>query len=310
MAVADPPLRGAVFDAGEHLDLDLIEGIGPPPPSEAVICGRWPELLRLLNQTTGEIVRGRCKSANQCRFCQRAAAKETVEMLKIDGAEWPPTIYVVLTAREHLTRAECKPHLEHILRSCRKKWPVEWFVAVEFQRRGALHLNLLVKGVPDGDREEFVERAIGLWLERVDAERIGQYGGQVHDAVGLAGYLDKHLSHGLKSEQAPPIGWKGHRTSHTRGYLCRPTPAMREEARAALRDARAIREALGAGLDAGRAEMAAHDVRLQAITANWRLFHQRAPKNAVREEEVAAVGAVPEFVAEAALDYALTNDYA
>jgi hypothetical protein len=43
------------------------------------------------------------------------------------------------------------------------------------------------------------------------------------------------LAHGLKAEQAAPLGWKGHRTSQTRGYLVRPASVMRQEARTALR---------------------------------------------------------------------------
>ena len=44
-------------------------------------------------------------------------------------------------------------------------------------------------------------------------------------------YVSKMLAHGLKAEQAPPVGWRGHRTSQTRGYLVRPASVMRDEAR-------------------------------------------------------------------------------
>jgi hypothetical protein len=48
-------------------------------------------------------------------------------------------------------------------------------------------------------------------------------------------YVTGTLAHGLKQEQAPPIGWKGHRTSQSRGYLVRPASVMRLEARESLR---------------------------------------------------------------------------
>ncbi len=36
---------------------------------------------------------------------------ETVEMLSLDAMEYAPTIWVVLTAREHLTRKDCQTAL-------------------------------------------------------------------------------------------------------------------------------------------------------------------------------------------------------
>jgi hypothetical protein len=109
---------------------------------------------------------------------------------------------------------------------------------VEFQRRGALHLNLVVKGVPVSERPELHKLVSGVWCRRVDAEPSGQWSGEVADAGGVMKYLSKTLAHGLKAEQAPPIGWRGHRTSQTRGYLVRPASVMREEARRSMRLAR------------------------------------------------------------------------
>jgi hypothetical protein len=62
-------------------------------------------------------------------------------------------------------------------------------------------------------------------------------------------YLAKMLSHGLKAEQAPPLGWKGHRTSQTRGYLVRPASVMRLEARRALQEKRELWKLLGESPD-------------------------------------------------------------
>lgn len=237
---SDAPLAGL---------LDLHEGIVDPAP---LGCQRWPENLRLLNHSSGELIRGRCRATNLCRYCQRLYVVETVEMLTLDAVEWPPTLWAVLTAREHLSRAECRRHLEQLRKRCRVNWPdVEWFVQVEFQRRGALHLNLLIKGVPVEDEDALRLALVERWCSRVDAEAVGQWVGAVEESVGVVRYLSKMLAHGLKVEQAPPIGWRGHRTSQTRGYLVRPAGQMREEARRALR----IKREIWKGLDAATAEL-------------------------------------------------------
>jgi hypothetical protein len=87
-----------------------------------------------------------------------------------------------------------------------------------------------------------------VWCKRVDALPVGQWAGVVEDGIGVTRYISKMLAHGLKAEQAPPIGWRGHRTSQTRGYLVRPASVMREEARRALRLKRAIYRGLSAEL--------------------------------------------------------------
>jgi hypothetical protein len=230
------------------------EGIGDP---QAKSCGRWPEPYRILNRSTGEIRRGRCKATNLCRYCQKLYVIETVEMLTLDAMEYAPTLWVVLTAREHLTRAECRDHLRQLRRAAQKLWPdVEWFVQVEFQRRGALHLNLLVKGVPAGDQAQLLDVLSRMWCRRVDAESHCQWIEPAREAVAVARYLTKMLAHGLKAEQAPPIGWRGHRTSQTRGYLVRPASEMRVEARRSLQGKRELWKLLQAdpSIDAVTAE--------------------------------------------------------
>ena len=232
--------------------LDLHEGIVPHLDPRAGKCQRWPEHLALLNGSTGELLPGRCRATNLCRYCQTLYVVETVEMLTLDALEFSPSLWIVLTAREHLTRAECRKHLDHLRRALRKRWPgIEWFVQVEFQRRGALHLNLLIKGVPLDDQEQLLELASTIWCKRVDALPRGQWAGAIADGEGVVKYLAKTLSHGLKNEQAPPIGWRGHRTSQTRGYLVRPASVMREEARRALR----VKRRIWRGDDAATAEL-------------------------------------------------------
>lgn len=233
--------------------LDLLEGIVasgiPDPVAEG--CGRWPETLRLLNQSTGELVRGRCRATNLCVYCQRLYVQETVEMLCLDAAEYAPTLWTVLTAREHLTRDQCRVHLNHIRRVLRREWAsVEWFVQVEFQRRGALHLNLLLKGVTVEDEAAFHAAISAAWCARVDALPAGQWTQSIADGEGVLRYISKQLAHGLKAEQAPPIGWRGHRTSQTRGYLVRPASQMRLEARRSIR----VKRQIYYGLDALEAE--------------------------------------------------------
>lgn len=206
----------------------------------------------MVNLGTGEMVPGRCRATNLCTYCRTLYTVETVEMLTLDAVEYAPTLWAVLTAREHLTRSDCRRHLNQLLRAARRRWPAcEWFVQVEFQRRGALHLNLLVKGVPEDDCDAFRSTLVGVWCSRVDALPAGQWADVVNDGYGVTRYIGKMLAHGLKAEQAPPLGWKGHRTSQTRGYLVRPASVMRREAREALRVKRLIYK----GLDAQAAEL-------------------------------------------------------
>lgn len=233
--------------------LDLHEGIGDPLADPVLDgCKRWPEVLRLLNQSSGELIRGRCRATNLCRYCQKLYVIETVEMLTIDATEYAPTLWAVLTAREHLTRDECRAHLRQLRKALRKRWPeVEWFVQVEFQRRGALHLNLLIKGVAIDQADELHRAICDSWCSRVDALPVGQWVGAIADGVGVVRYISKMLAHGLKAEQAPPLGWRGHRTSQTRGYLVRPASVLRVEARRAIR----VKREIWRGLPAEVAEL-------------------------------------------------------
>jgi hypothetical protein len=172
--------------------LELHEGICDPP-AVTQGCARWPKLLRLAS-TTGKLVPGRCRATNLCAYCQRLYIVETVEMLSLDALEHAPTVWVVLTAREHLTRAETYDHLRQIRRSVRKLWPgCEWFVQVEFQRRGALHLNLLVKGVRADQADAFLDRVAAIWCARVDALPQGQWADGILAEVGAESVV-KYLS--------------------------------------------------------------------------------------------------------------------
>jgi len=250
----------AEFDAAAVALLDLHEGIATPLVETA--CGRWPEHLRLLNGRTGELVHGRCRATNKCDYCARLFAVETSEMLLLDAMEYAPTLYVVLTARELLTKPAVRRHLMHLRRTLKRRWPsVEWAVLVEFQKRGALHLNLLTKGVSAADVDSFLAAASDAWCARVDAEPVGQWAGVIADEEGVVKYVTLHF---MKPAQAPPIGWRGHRYSSTRGYLVRPAAVMREEARRSLR----LKRKLWRGLSL---EVAEHELQADEQVA-WSLW--------------------------------------
>jgi hypothetical protein len=184
-------------------------------------------------------------------------------MLLLDAMEDAPALYVVLTARERLDHAGLRYHLTQLRRALLKRWDrVEWAVLREYQRRGALHVNLMLKGVPAADRDELAERIAELWCSRVDAEPIGQYVGVIADEIGLTKYVTLHF---MKESQAPALGWRGHRYSATRGYLVRPASVMRLEARRALR----VKRLLHRGLELGDAERQVDEL------VTWSMRHVR-----------------------------------
>ena len=225
--------------------LDLHEGIWERHRQSG--CSRWPAGMRLMWRRGAlfGFVRGRCRATNLCPYCRILGVVETAEMLYLDALEYAPTLLLTLTAREHLVRSDTYALLKEIRRRTRKQWPaIEWFVQVEFQKRGALHLHLLVKGVPADDAWQLKMRACDVWCARVDAAEVAQDCKPINAAQAVVRYLQKELAHGLKQEQAPPLGWRGHRTSQTRGYLVRPAAVMREEAKRSLQSKRALHAVL------------------------------------------------------------------
>jgi hypothetical protein len=209
------------------------------------------------------LVPGRCRATNLCLYCAKLFAVETSEMLALDAIEDAPTVYLVLTAREHLTRRDCYSHLRQLRRSLRKRWPdVRWACTVEFQRRGALHLNLLIKGVPIGELDDLHQAAVAIWCARVDALPSGQWSDVIADELGVVRYIGLHF---LKSSQAPAIGWRGHRYSAMRDYLVRPASELRLEARRSLR----LKRLLHRGLDVETAEL---ELAASELTS-WTMQH-------------------------------------
>lgn len=187
--------------------------------------------MALFNVQTGELAGIRCKAPNRCSHCRRVSASQTAEMIAMDAEDSAPTLYVVLTCRDLIDRAELRRHLCQLRRSALKLWPaLEWFCALEWQARGAIHVNLLVKGVPAADAERFGARLFGVWSRRVTAVREAQYCRPIASARHLGAYVAKLAEYLGKSEQSCPPGWRGHRTSQTRGYFATPVAALRRRA--------------------------------------------------------------------------------
>lgn len=230
-----------------------------------------------MNHSTGELVVGRCRATNLCDYCARLAAVETSELLLLDAMEDAPAVYAVLTARELLERPTTYDHLRQLRRALRRRWGgVRWAVLVEFQRRGALHLNLLLKGVPVEAVADLHGAICDVWCDRVDAEPVAQFVGPVTEGPGLVRYISQHF---LKPEQAPPRGWRGHRFSCTRDYLVRPAAVMRQEARRSVR----VKRGIWRGLDATTAEL---DVAVRELD-EWTL-RAVAPDSWLRTRSVVA----------------------
>jgi hypothetical protein len=175
-------------------------------------------------------------------------------MLTLDALEWPPTIYCVLTAREFLRKDDdVRRTLGQVVKAVRRRWPeFEYHATWEEQKRGALHVNLAVKGVPPEYVDEFRQVIVERWCSRVDARPKGQYVEEIANGKALTLYMQKRVSdalartrHGLKASQQVR-GWRNkHRTSQTLGYLVRPAKVMREEARASLAAKRRLWRAIG-----------------------------------------------------------------
>jgi hypothetical protein len=179
------------------------------------------------------------------------AATETVEMLLLDadGGD-PPTLMLTLTARRFPEGRELDRTLRKLTRAGRRPWPdLQWFATRERQARGALHLHLLVKHVPDDEESmrKFYELVTRIWCARHDAEALryeqrasGAQGlKRITHGEGLVRYLTKDLTGSLRSIQAVPAESHAHRTSQTRNYFPGGVTAARKAARESLRRRRA-----------------------------------------------------------------------
>ena len=229
-----------------------------------------------MNHSTGELVRGRCRSTNLCDYCAKLMAVENSEALALDAIESgnAPAIWMVLTTRTATVDAKrFYKSRECLMRAIKRRWPDAQYAAlVEFttgygKLSGGLrrpHWNVLPKSVPVDAVEELRQVVADVWCAREDAELRGQYVGAVSEVGGLMRYIALHFQ---KESQAPPADWHGHRFIKSRGYFGRPMPEVRAEARRSLRLKRLIHR----GLDAATAELELE--RMEAM--EWSFVHVR-----------------------------------
>lgn len=272
--VEAPPGVDAWWE-GLNPGLDTYEVIDPHPFQRGRLgdCRQGARAWFLVSEGAGELVRARCKSPNKCSHCREVSARETAEMLATDAEDDPPAVFVVLTARNFLTRPELRRHLDHIRRAVRKVWSsFQYFCALEWQKRGAIHVNLVVKGVGKADAERLSEVIWRVWGSRVDAVREAQSVRPIYGAAGVAKYVAKLARYLGKDDQGAPAGWRGHRTSQTRGYFREGAGAVRALARASLRW-KLYRSALRrCGLSAVEAAWQAFAPAAFAALGVWRLL--------------------------------------
>jgi len=309
--VAREGAGGAAERAAERA-LALKEGIDTPPwfeDAKAGRCGRVPDWFKLVNRQTGECVDPRCRATNRCEYCRKMAAAETIEMLLLNAMSGnAPTLVLMLTARTFPTGDELRRTLRKIVQACRRRWPdFEWFVPRERQVRGELHVHPLVKGVPtdDDSMRALYDLVTRVWCARHDAQAYpfeerarGPQGlKRVADGEGLVRYLTKDLAHSLKSAQALELGFKGHRTSQTRGYFPEGAMAAREAARESLRRRRLAWKLAKEGLDA----QAVADELDRTNDDEW--FFHRLPSPARRVPANDGLAPLPSFMLAASEDW-------
>ncbi len=287
----DADARWAIFCAATGRGLVLHEGISDPagsshagrvqrPDPAATGCPRWPESLRLLS-SQGELVRGRCRATNLCDYCARLAAVENAELLALDALHGTaPAVWVVLTTRTTCTDPKrFYRSRDQVLKALKRRWPAveaAWLLELTTgfgpksggKRRP--HWNALLKGIDPADVDEVRDVVTRIWCAREDAEPQAQHVGTITEAGGLMRYLALHFQ---KESQAPPKGWRGHRFSHSRGYLWTTTPDARRQARHALQVKRELHKAIRAGHTGPDVELRARDALAIAGATSWSLVH-------------------------------------
>jgi len=280
--------------------LDLHEGISTPRPFG---CERWPVNWWLMSQH-GEAVRGRCKATNLCDYCAKLAAVENSELLALDAMQGAaPAVWLVLTTpMATLDMSLFYEAHRKLTRALARRFPgLEWARLLEFTTgygprsggRRRPHWNVLLKGVPVDAIELVRDLVAKVWCPRVGGSIEAQYVGAVAEVGGLMRYIGLHFQ---KESQAPPAGFRGHRFTHSRGYLWTDTPSAREEAREALWLKRQLHKAAQLGLTGDDAEDWI-DARLAAEgLPEWSLYVETRSK----VEPNHGIAAVPAPLLEAA----------
>jgi len=285
---ADGPDTGsqALLDGPAVSALDLHGAISYPdgsgPSGERLTyCRRAKRLYpKLRLATTGRLVPMRCKAANRCDYCARLAAVEFAEVLALDALEDgnAPRVWIVLTTRDATTEpAAFYDARRAVQKAIRRRFPAAEFCwVVEFttgygSRSGGArrpHWNVLVKNVDPADVAEVETIVRWVWCARddVDAEPAAQFVGAVSEVGGLMRYLALHF---LKESQRPPKGWRGHRTTQTRGYFALPMWKMRARAKTSLAFKRALWRAARDGIDPAAAQVVAEHEVFRAEQRAW-----------------------------------------
>lgn len=254
--------------------LDSLTGIDDVRTSDSLRdCRSEAHEWLLLNLRTGEVAYPRCKATNRCSYCRELGARETAEMVLLAADEAPPEVYVVLTCREHVTRQQLRRDLCQLRRVARRYWSgFEYFCALEWQRRGAIHVNLLVRGVARGAADLLLRVLFRVWRRRHTAVLPAQHASPIASERHCARYVLKLARYIAKPDQSAPAGWGGHRSSQTRGFLPRSAAEMRSEARESLAYKAAAARYRSAGLSVVEAAWKAAEDLEMARSDEWVLY--------------------------------------
>lgn len=238
------------------LDIKEVNGV------KASKCTCGPLWMRLRNNTTGELIKPRGRCVNRCDYCATLAAIENSEMLALDALMGvAPTIYAVTTTPniEQDTR-QYREVIKAFVKALRREFlDIEYGCIIEFTtgRAGTSgghrrpHWNWFFKGVGAADVERLRTIIERNWCPAMNANPGAQYVGEIKNEGGLFKYLALHF---YKENQQTPEGWRGHKLRLSRGYLCKPTPEMREMTRRAIEWKREMYKAEKRGLQGEEAE--------------------------------------------------------
>jgi len=291
------------------------EGLSTPDPR--IGCPHWPEHVWLLN-SLGVVVRGRCKSTNQCDYCCLQAARENARMLALDAEEHldqAPQIVAILgtrTATEDM--APFYRGREKVILALRRRWPAEYASQLEYTTGKGLnsggerrpHWNMPLKGIPAVDVDQAREIVRRVWCQHVDAEPEAQY---VEALLNTGAFMEYVASHFQKVDQAPPEGFRGQRFNCSRHYF---TGRTRAEARVAARESlqldRELWKATQAGFEGQEAEAVADEAIALAKTIEWRIYSPKRLYAPMSQDMTPGPGMAPPAVVAAALAWWEAND--
>lgn len=251
----------------------------------------------------GYFVRGRCGSANLCRYCLIQEVHVVRRMLSLQALAGPaPEVIAVLgtrtvtwdpapfyKAREYVVAALRREFGPEVGYACLSEFTTGKGTNSGGRRRP--HWNMPLRGVAVELVDQVRDVVIPTWCKHVDADPRAQYVEPLRDTAALMRYVANHFS---KRDQQPPQDkrWKHkQRFNCSRNYFAPLSRAQaREEAWWSLQLEREIVKAVNAGADD---PMAAADVALERLRATSWVVHDRrvtqAPPEVVRLMTRAAV---------------------